>query len=97
MTITDSRGWANLDAHCHELSKTHLRDLFANDGGRVEALSLSFENIFCGFLTDYYLLNSEQIFVFWRQLVYFWSLTVRLKCWNQLYLEAIRRRYRGSW
>ena len=49
MTITDSRGWANLDAHCHELSKTHLRDLFANDGGRVEALSLSFENIFYDF------------------------------------------------
>ena len=49
MTITASRAWADLAAHCQAFSKTHLRELFANDAGRVEALSVSFENILYDF------------------------------------------------
>ena len=49
MTITTSRTWADLAAHCQKLDKTHLRDLFASDPQRVESLSLTFDDILYDF------------------------------------------------
>ena len=49
MTITTSRTWADLAAHCQKLDKTHLRDLFASDPQRVESLSLMFDDILYDF------------------------------------------------
>jgi glucose-6-phosphate isomerase len=45
MTITASPAWAAIETHRQKLSGSHLRDLFANDARRVEALSLSFDGI----------------------------------------------------
>ena len=45
MTITASPAWAAVSAHQKSLASTHLRELFANDPQRVEALSLSFEGL----------------------------------------------------
>src|SRR5690606_32503010 len=46
-TTTDS--WKKLDAHYKEQSKTHLKELFANDPQRFKKFSLSFENILVDF------------------------------------------------
>lgn len=49
MTITASRAWKAIDAHCQSISKTHLREMFASDPGRVQSLSLTFDDIFYDF------------------------------------------------
>jgi len=49
MTITSSPAWAAVGAHCQSVAKTQLRDLFADDPQRVDALSLSFDGLFYDF------------------------------------------------
>ena len=49
MTITSSPAWAAVSAHCHSVAQTQLRDLFAEDAQRVDALSLSFDGLFYDF------------------------------------------------
>ena len=49
MTITSSPAWAALSAHQQALAATHLRELFAAEPKRVEALTLSFEGMLYDF------------------------------------------------
>ena len=46
MTITASRAWAALQAHCPSIAACHLRDLFAGDPGRSAALTLETNGLY---------------------------------------------------
>jgi glucose-6-phosphate isomerase len=47
--LTELPEWRDLEQHCLEMSKAHLRDLFRDDPGRADALSIED----CGLLLDY--------------------------------------------
>ena len=49
MTITASSAWAALAAHQQAMANSHLKDLFASDPQRVQALSLSFDGLYYDF------------------------------------------------
>ena len=49
MTITASSAWAALAAHQQAMANSHLKDLFASDPQRVQALSLSFGGLYYDF------------------------------------------------
>src|SRR3954471_3952345 len=48
-SITESRAWRALQADQRDMSKTHMRDLFAQDPERFKRFSVTFKDILLDF------------------------------------------------